>query len=119
MRPKYNIDNIFWKIIKEEIPCKKVVETPCALSFHDINPKARIHVLVIPKGMYIDALDFFQNASPKEVLDFYQNLNTTIEKLQIRQSGCRLITNNGVDSHQEVPHFHIHILGGESLPSSL
>jgi histidine triad (HIT) family protein len=110
MRNIYNKDNIFWKIIKEEIPCKRVIETKYSLSFYDINPKARIHVLVIPKGMYTDFSDFHENASNEEIVDFLHTVQETVEILKIKDSGFRIINNNGIDAKQEVPHYHWHIL---------
>lgn len=111
----YDTNNIFAKILKGTIPCKKVVEGDYFLSFHDINPKASIHVLIIPKGHYVNAHDFAQNASPEEQIGFWQGLDATITNLNLKESGYRLIMNTGIDGRQEVPHMHLHILGGNDI----
>lgn len=110
----YNEDNIFSKIIKKEIPAKIIFENKTALSFYDINPLAKIHALVIPKGKYIDVLDF-ANASTEEQKDLYEAIKETVKILEVNNSGFRLISNCGINGGQEVPHFHYHILGGEKI----
>lgn len=100
--------NVFEKIIKGDLPCNKVHESADFLCFHDIVPKAKIHVLVITKKSIKDF-----NALPNELLAKMQDfIFEVVEKLGIRESGYRLITNTGKDGGQEVPHFHIHILSG-------
>jgi len=110
----YNHNNIFAKILKEEIPCKKIYENSFALAFYDIKPLAKIHALVIPKGAYSHIADFIQNATSEEQLAFNQAIINTCEKLALN-NGFRLITNTKEIGGQEVPHYHVHILAGEKL----
>lgn len=111
----YDPDNIFAKILRGEIPCRKVFENDWALAFHDIAPKAPVHVLVIPKGPYISFADFTQRASDKEIVGFNKAVGDVARMFELDAPGYRLIGNVGPDSGQEVPHFHIHILGGRPL----
>ena len=111
----YDTNNIFAKILKGEIPCEKVTEGKYFLSFHDINPKATIHTLVIPTGHYVNVHDFAQNACPEEQIGFWQGINETITALKLKGSGYRLIMNTGINGRQEVPHMHMHILGGNDI----
>lgn len=111
----YDHNNIFAKIIRGEIPAKKIHEDEWVLSFYDLYPKRRIHALVIPKGAYIALSDFTQQATTEEIIGFWQGVETTIKLLQLLPNGYRLVTNNGAHGHQEVPHFHVHILGGEPV----
>ncbi len=115
MNKFYDNTNVFAKIIRQEIPCDKIMENDFALAFSDINPQAPLHILVIPKKQYIDFYDFTKNASSQEVNYFWQLVNDVIEQEQIVNKGFRLITNSGSDGNQEVPHFHLHILGGKNL----
>jgi histidine triad (HIT) family protein len=110
----YDINNVFYKILQHKIPAKIIFENNFALAFLDINPQAKIHCLVIPKGQFINFEDFIKKASPKEIIQYYQAIDNTIELLNITD-GFRLITNNGLNAGQEVPHFHTHILAGEPL----
>ena len=111
----YDTNNIFAKILRGEIPCKKIYEDECALAFPDINPKAPVHVLVIPKGEYVSSDDFSAKASPDEIAALFRAVGSIARELGIDKSGYRILANHGADSHQEVPHFHIHIFGGKSL----
>ncbi len=115
MTAPYDSSNIFAKILKGDIPCKKVLETPYALAFEDLYPKAPIHVLIIPKGPYVSFSDFSQNASPAEIVGFFKSVGDVAKKLGLEESGYRILSNSGTDAHQEVPHFHIHLVGGKSL----
>ncbi|MFL1780624.1 HIT domain-containing protein [Candidatus Hepatincolaceae symbiont of Richtersius coronifer] len=110
----YNDDNIFAKILSKKIPCKLIYENDFALAFYDIFPKSKIHALVIPKGKYLTFLDFTSTASLNEVQGFFAALKETTELLNL-PNGFRVISNTGKDGGQEVPHFHMHILGGEDL----
>jgi diadenosine tetraphosphate (Ap4A) HIT family hydrolase len=112
MNNKYDKQNIFAQIIGGKIPCDKVFETKFSLAFNDINPKAPIHVLVIPKNEYVNVNDFSQNASKDEIADIFYVIYKVVEKLGIKDSGYRLLSNNGEDANQEVPHLHFHIIGG-------
>ena len=108
----YDDNNIFARILRGEIPCTKIDETAHTLSFNDINPQAPVHVLVIPKGRYIDWSDFISKASNEEVLAFNRAISHAATITGIADTGYRVISNCGIDSHQEVPHLHMHVLGG-------
>lgn len=112
---EYDTNNVFAKILRKEIPCKSLYEDSFALAFHDIHPRAPVHVLVIPKGAFISAHDFYTNASAEEIAGFYRAMGRIIDDLQLKEGGYRLISNGGVNAGQEVPHFHIHILAGKQL----
>jgi len=113
----YDKNNIFAKILRGEIPCKKVYENNYVLSFYDINPQKKIHVLVIPKGPYIDLDHFNKNASDKEIIEFNKAISYVSKLLNIsnEERGYRLLSNIGTDGGQEVPHLHYHIFGGEKI----
>ena len=111
----YDENNIFSKIIKGEIPCDKVYEDENVLFFNDICPMAKIHVLGIPKTPCSDFSDFVIKCDPKIVADFFKKTESIINQLGIRNSGYKIISNSGINGGQEVPHFHIHILGGEKI----
>ena len=111
----YDPGNVFARILRGEIPCKKVYEDEHALAFHDINPQAKIHVLVIPKGAYVSMVDFSAKASDREIAGFIRAVGKTAEMLGLVESGYRLLANHGPNSHQEVPHLHVHIFGGQKL----
>lgn len=111
----YDPDNIFAKILRGEIPAKKVYEDEFALAFNDINPQAPTHVLVIPKGPYSTQADFIRSANAEEIAGFERAINKAVLAAGVANSGYRLISNNGVNAHQEVPHYHVHILGGKAL----
>ena len=115
MNNLYDQDNIFAKILRSEIPCNKILESEFALAFSDINPQAPIHTLVIPKNPYINFHDFTKNASNKEHESFWKLVNDVIEHYKVEIEGFRIITNSGNNGNQDVPHFHIHLLGGENL----
>lgn len=111
----YNKNNIFFKILQKEIPSKVVYEDEVCLAFHDINPAAKIHVLVITKGCYANFSDFVQNESTENVRKFFNSVAHVAKKLGVAESGYRILSNTGRDAGQEVEHFHVHILGGEKL----
>ena len=111
----YDENNIFAKIIKGEIPCHKVYEDEKVLFFNDINPLAKIHVLGIPKSQCVDFSDFMLKNDPQIVSDFFKKVDSVIENLGIKKDGYKLFTNSGINGGQEVPHFHVHILGGEKV----
>ncbi len=112
----YDDSNIFAKILRGEIPCDKVYEDEFALAFRDINPQASVHTLVIPKGAYVSFDDFAAKASDAEIGGFSRAVQIVASREGVTDSGYRLIANHGKHSFQEVPHFHVHILGGEPLP---
>ncbi len=111
----YQPQNIFAKILRGEIPCSKVYEDEYVLAFNDIAPKAPVHILVIPKGAYISIDDFGANASAKEIKAFYAAVAKIVQEKNLAGEGFRTISNTGVNGGQEVPHFHVHILGGKKL----
>ena len=115
----YDDNNIFAKIIDGKIPCKKIYEDKDVLFFEDINPVSKIHILGIPKVKCVDFSDFISNYDQGIVTNFFQKFDFVIEQLGIKESGYRIISNSGVDGGQEVPHFHIHILGGEKIGSKI
>ena len=114
----YDDNNILAKILKGEIPCKKIYEDNFVLSFYDISPKKKIHALVVPKGKYTDLDDFSANASPKEMVGLLKGIKTVAKKLQISVDtgkGYRVLANISEDGGQEVPHLHFHLFGGEKV----
>lgn len=111
----YDANNVFAKILKGEIPCHRVYEDDQVLAFNDINPKAPTHVLVLPKGPYTSLLDFSVRASTEDIAAFFQTVAKIAELLNMHKNGFRLVTNTGSDGGQEVPHFHVHLLGGKQL----
>lgn len=113
--PPYDPQNIFARILRGEIPSKRVHEDEFALAFHDINPLAPVHVLVIPKGQYVSAADFHATASDAEIAGFWRAVAKVATDLGLDAPGHRLLTNMGADGGQEVPHFHVHIFGGKRL----
>ena len=115
---KYDDNNIFAKILRSEIPCKKIYEDDFVLSFHDINPQKKIHALVIPKGKYTDLDDFSANASAKEIVGLLKGINIVARKLEIsvdKGKGYRALANISEHGGQEVPHLHFHLFGGEKI----
>ena len=111
----YDPNNVFARILRGEIPCKKLFETDHALAFHDINPQAPVHVLVIPKGPYVSMEDFSAKASDAELADFVRAVGRAAREMGVVDSGYRILANNGRDANQEVPHLHIHVFGGRRL----
>ena len=111
----YDNENIFAKILRGEIPCDKVYENDHALAFKDINPQAPVHILVIPKGPYVSYADFGQQASDAELAGFMRAVGEVAKQLGVTERGSRILSNQGEDGHQEVPHFHVHLFGGKDL----
>ncbi len=111
----YDDQNIFAKILRGEIPCRKVFENDFALAFHDINPQAPVHVLVIPKGPYVSWADFSASASDAEIGGFVRAVGQVARDLGLEAPGYRLLANAGLHAHQEVPHLHVHIFGGVQM----
>tara|TARA_A100001011_G_scaffold367182_1_gene420390 strand:+ start:952 stop:1308 length:357 start_codon:yes stop_codon:yes gene_type:complete len=111
----YDKNNIFAKILRSEIPCQKVYENEYVLAFHDVNPQKKIHVLVIPKGEYIDLDDFNNKASNKEIVELSKAITHVANLLGSKDEGYRTLTNIGNDGGQEVPHLHFHIFAGEKI----
>tara|TARA_A100001011_G_scaffold393210_1_gene482533 strand:- start:923 stop:1303 length:381 start_codon:yes stop_codon:yes gene_type:complete len=119
MEFKYDFNNVFAKILNKEIPNDTVIETKHSLAFKDINPVAPTHILVIPKGPYINYDHFISTANDEEIIDFNKTVNEVIKNKGLdperNGSGYRLIVNTGLNGVQEVPHLHFHILGGRNL----
>ena len=114
----YDKDNTFAKILKKEIPCKKIFENEHVLSFHDINPQKKIHALIIPKGDYIDLDDFNNRASDQEIVALSKAITEVSKILGISTDtgkGYRALTNLSDHGGQEVPHLHFHLFGGEKI----
>jgi histidine triad (HIT) family protein len=113
--PPYDDSNIFARILRGEIPSKKVYEDEWALAFHDINPQAPTHVLVIPKGRYCSFADFSAEASAEEIVGFVRAVGKVARDLGLEAPGYRMLANMGAHGGQEVPHFHIHLFAGRPL----
>ncbi|WPY00567.1 HIT domain-containing protein [Candidatus Trichorickettsia mobilis] len=111
----YDENNIFAQIIAGKIPAKKLYEDDQILAIHDINPVAPIHVLVLPKGHYIDYSDFIQKASAELIKHYFIKIDEIIQLLDLSTMGYRLITNKGSEAGQTIFHFHTHIIGGRQL----
>ena len=115
---KYDENNIFAKILRGEIPCKKIYEDEFILSFYDINPQKKIHALVIPKGKYINLDDFSLKASSEEMIGLLKGISIVTKKLGISVNtgkGYRVLANISEHGGQEVPHLHFHLFGGEKV----
>lgn len=111
----YDEQNVFARILRGEIPCRRVFENEHALAFHDITPRAPVHVLVIPKGAYVSFADFSAQASPDEIAGFFRAVGQVASQLGLDEPGYRLLSNMGANGGQEVPHFHVHLFGGAWL----
>ena len=115
----YDKNNIFAKILRGEIPCKKIYEDEFVLSFHDVNPQKKIHALVVPKGEYVNLDDFSSNATEKEIVSLIKGIGEVAKKLGVSEAvkggGYRSLVNVGANGGQEVPHLHFHIFGGEKV----
>jgi diadenosine tetraphosphate (Ap4A) HIT family hydrolase len=111
----YDRSNVFARILRGELPCTKVYEDAHVLAFRDINPQAPSHVVLIPKGDYVSAEDFTAKASDAEFAAFMRAIGAIATAEGVAASGFRLIANAGKDGHQEVPHFHLHLVGGRDL----
>ncbi len=114
----YDANNVFAKILRGEIPCNTLLETEHALAFHDIAPVAPTHVLVIPKGAYVNAADFYARASEAEIIGYARAITAALKALGL-SDGFRLISNNGASAGQSVFHFHTHILAGRPMHALL
>ena len=111
----YDDSNIFARILRGEIPASRVYEDEYALAFHDINPLAPTHILVIPKGRFVSWDDFSERASDAEIAGFIRAVGKVARDAGLVADGYRLLANAGLNSGQEVPHLHVHIFGGEPL----
>ena len=113
--PPYDDNNIFARVLRGEIPSKKVFEDEWAFAFHDINPQAPVHVLIIPKGKYCSFADFSAQATDAEIAGFTRAVGTVARRLGLEAPGHRILANMGEHGGQEVPHFHVHLFGGRPL----
>jgi len=111
----YDDNNIFAKILRGELPCRKVYEDQWALAFHDINPLAPVHILVIPKGPYVSWDDFSEKGSAEEIAGFVRAVGKVARDQQLVVQGYRVLANTGKRAGQEVAHLHVHIFGGQPL----
>ena len=115
----YDNQNIFAKVLRGEIPCDKVLESKHSLAFNDIAPQAPVHVLIIPKGPYVCFDHFAQEASPEEISDFVRTVGSVCQSRGVAPGeggeGYRLLSNAGANGVQEVPHLHVHVVGGKRL----
>ena len=111
----YDENNIFARILRDEIPSKRISEDEHALAFHDINPLAPTHILVIPKGPYVSWDDFSSRGSEAEIAGFVRAVGKVARDAGLVEGGYRLLANTGLNSGQEVPHLHVHIFAGRSL----
>jgi diadenosine tetraphosphate (Ap4A) HIT family hydrolase len=111
----YDDDNIFARILRGEIPAKRVYEDEHALAFHDISPQAPVHILVIPKGPYVSWDDFSERGAPEEIAGFVRAVGRVARDQGLVAPGYRLLANVGMNGGQEVPHLHVHIFGGRGL----
>jgi diadenosine tetraphosphate (Ap4A) HIT family hydrolase len=111
----YDRDNVFARIVRGELPSKKIYEDEYALAFHDIRPLAPVHALVIPKGDYVSFDDFVATARAAEITGFFRAVGKTAALLGVATDGYRILANHGANAHQEVPHFHVHIFAGKPL----
>ncbi len=111
----YDEANIFARILRGELPAKTIAESEHSLAFHDINPLAAIHVLVIPKGAYVSWDDFSERASEAEIGDFVRLIGAVARQVGADTQGYRLLSNIGKRGGQEVPHLHVHLFGGQPL----
>ena len=111
----YDRNNVFARILRGELPCRKVHEDEHVLAFHDIHPQAPTHIVVMPKGEYVSVDDFSQNASEAELAAFLRAIGLIARQEGVTESGYRILANHGAAAHQEVPHFHLHLFGGRDL----
>src|SRR5207302_4881378 len=111
----YDRNNVFARILRGELPCNKVYEDEHVLAFHDIQPQAPTHIVLIPKGEYASVDDFSEKASAAELAAFVRAIGRIAREQGVSDSGYRILANHGAAAHQEVPHFHLHLFGGRDL----
>jgi len=115
----YDDNNVFARILRGELPCKKVYEDEFALAFHDINPQAPVHILVIPKGAYVSWDDFSAQGDETEIVGFVRAVGQVAREHGLVEAGYRMMANIGQHGHQEVPHLHVHLFGGRQFYTML
>jgi diadenosine tetraphosphate (Ap4A) HIT family hydrolase len=111
----YDDSNIFARLLRDEIPSRRVYEDEWAVAFHDIAPQAPIHILVIPRGPYVSLADFTAQGSDAEIAGFFRAVGAVARQLGLEEPGYRALCNVGFHGGQEVPHFHVHLFGGQAL----
>ncbi|VVT08383.1 Uncharacterized 13.2 kDa HIT-like protein in hisE 3'region [Sphingomonas sp. EC-HK361] len=111
----YDDQNVFAKVLRGEIPSKRVYESAHSIAFHDIAPQAPTHILVIPRGAYVSWDDFSARASDAEITDFVRAVGEVARAAGLVEPGYRLLANVGQDAHQEIAHLHVHIFAGRTL----
>ena len=111
----YDRNNVFARILRGELPCRKVFENEHVLAFHDIHPQAPIHIVVIPKGEYVSVDDFSEKASKAELVAFLRAIARIAGQEGVTAGGYRILANHGIAARQEVPHFHLHLFGGRDV----
>ena len=111
----YDRSNVFARILRGELPCRKVYEDEHVLAFHDIHPQAPTHIIVIPKGEYVSVDDFSAKGSDAELAAFLRAISHIAREQGVADSGYRILANHGAAAHQDVPHFHLHLFGGRDL----
>ena len=111
----YDPQNIFARILRNEIPSRRVYEDEWAIAFHDIAPQATVHILVIPRGSYVSLTDFVAAAPDAEIAGFFRAVGRVAKQEGLEAPGFRILSNMGVDAGQEVPHLHVHLFGGGPL----
>lgn len=111
----YDPNNVFARILRDELPSKRVYEDEWAVAFHDLHPQAPVHILVIPRGAYVSWDDFSAKASPEEIAGFVRAVGTVARDLGLVAPGYRLLANVGLNGHQEIAHLHVHLFGGQPL----
>jgi diadenosine tetraphosphate (Ap4A) HIT family hydrolase len=119
MTSAYDRSNVFARILRGELPCKKVFEDEFTLAFHDIAPLAPVHVLVIPKGEYISQADFGAKAPPEMIVGFWRAVSKVAHDLGLDPEGYRIVANHGPNGGQLVFHFHVHIFGGRTMSHAM
>ncbi len=112
---EYDNGNLFARLIRKEIPADIIYEDDYAVAFPDLNPKAPIHILVIPKGEYVSFYDFTEKAPPDLIVGFNKAVFQVIKSMNLQKDGFRILSNQGVNGMQHVPHYHVHIFGGGPL----
>lgn len=113
--PPYDDTNIFARILRGELPCQRIYEDEWALAFPDIAPRAPVHALVIPKAPFVSLADFSQGATQAQIAGFFAAVGQVARQLGLEAPGYRVLANMGGHGHQEVPHFHVHVFGGQPL----
>jgi histidine triad (HIT) family protein len=111
----YDRNNVFARILRGELPCTKVYEDEHVFAFRDINPQAPTHIVVIPKGEYVSVDDFSENASAAELAAFMHAIGRIARAEGVAGTGYRILANHGAAAHQDVMHFHLHLVGGRDL----